>query len=139
MTTELEPQVLVDANTGPAEDSTIIATKSKSDELSTSTATTLHLDTALTVESNEGVAVAAEMDNGGVEDDDDEEEDTEAEEMELEQAADDEEDDMAEIDPSAIIERRTRGVKLTYDAAPLPAEDEDDPEDEDVVMEVDDQ
>ncbi|KAI8806882.1 hypothetical protein BJ742DRAFT_854759 [Cladochytrium replicatum] len=138
MTTELEPQVHAEAKIVLGEDSTMVTAKTKSDEVSSSTTTTLHHD--VMVDSTEGVAVAAEMDNGGVEDvDEDEEEDTEAEEMELEQAVDDEEDDMAEIDPRAIIERRTRGVKLTYDAAPLPAEDEDDPEDEDVVMDVDDQ
>ncbi|KAF8149492.1 hypothetical protein B0H34DRAFT_679271 [Crassisporium funariophilum] len=74
-----------------------------------------------------------------VDEEDEEEEEEEDEEIGSDDDDDEEEDDFDEIDPSAIVGRRTRGVKVDYTSKEAIAKaglqgKEDEESDEDVEM-----
>ncbi|KAJ3507783.1 hypothetical protein NLJ89_g6111 [Agrocybe chaxingu] len=64
--------------------------------------------------SGKGKAKAADVSMEEEEDDDEEEEGDEDEAMGTDEEDEDEEEEYEEIDPSAIVGRRTRGVKVDY-------------------------
>ncbi|CAA7260690.1 unnamed protein product [Cyclocybe aegerita] len=90
--------------------------------------------------SGKGKAKAADVSIEDEEEEEEEEEGDEDEAMGSDDEAEDEEEEYEEIDPSAIVGRRTRGVKVDYtskealEKAGLQGTEDDDEEDADVQM-----